>query len=107
MCQGDMFWLSLIPVGFKTAKSYRQKFLKKTVRLERKIRSSTDYHMREGEQIAPHHLARRFVAVSSWFHPIEVCQGFWSEMGPIVTYLASEVGNNIWYLLRLLDGIYC
>ena len=68
-------------------------FSQNTVRFERRVRSDTGYfvayQMIEVREISRQHYMNRYQRTPSWWSQFEVCQGFWAELGPILTYYGS------------------
>ncbi|CDF36187.1 unnamed protein product [Chondrus crispus] len=94
-----IFWTQpLIPENFRHLKRGNLSFLNHTVRLERRLRSETGYfvayQMVEAREIARVHYANRYQPIPLWWGRYEVCQGFWSEFGPVFTYFGSYLQNR-------------
>ena len=72
-------------------------FFQCTVRAERRLRSDTGYfiayQMLEAREIARDHYTNRYQKIPSWWGQFEVCQGFWAEPGPVLTYYGRYLCN--------------
>ena len=93
-----MSWTSaILPPNFRRMKRSSIPFFKYTVRFERRIRADTGYflayQMLEAGEVAQSHYANRYQRLPSWWGNFEVCQGFWSELGPILTYVGSHLSD--------------
>ena len=86
-----MFWTQpIIPKNFRYLRRGNLPCFQYTVRAERRLRSDTGYfiayHMLEALEIARDHYINRYQKIPSWWGQFEVCQGFWAELGPVLTY---------------------
>ena len=93
-----MSWTrAILPRDFRRMKHSGIPFFKNTVRFERRMRADTGYflayQMLEAGEIARAHYANRYQRLPSWWGNFEVCQGFWSELGPILTYFGSHLND--------------
>ena len=87
----------ILPLNFRRLKRGNIPFFQHTVRFERKMRSDTGYflayQMVEAGEIARSHYINRYQQLPSWWGQFEVCQGFWAELGPILTYFGSHLND--------------
>ena len=93
-----MFWTQpIIPENFRYLKRGNLPFFQCTVRAERRLRSDTGYfiayQMLEARDIARDHYTNRYQKIPSWWGQFEVCQGFWAELGPVLTYYGRYLSN--------------
>lgn len=103
--QDAIFWTSsVLRLDFRFIKRCCLPFYKTTVRYERRIRSATGhlipYQMIEAAEVAAAQYRSRYVPIPTHFARVEVCQGMWVEMGPVMTYLGLS-------LLDPYHGLWC
>ena len=87
----------ILLLNFRRTKCGNIPFFQHTVRFESKMRSGTGYflayQMVGAGEIARSHYTNRYQQRPSWWGQFEVCQGFWAELGPILTYFGSHLND--------------